>query len=119
MQEEVQYQAVEDVHRLFQLFAHRCHNRREDFHNARRTESGSKFHGADTTCHEANRCMFPSNLTRSDAVLFDSLSVRPSTDLYRFLIAVSSAICYGQIPTKTLPAGVKTIAAYHSRLVPM
>jgi hypothetical protein len=38
-QAEVQHQAVEDVYRLFQLFANRRHHRREDFYDARRAES--------------------------------------------------------------------------------
>lgn len=38
-QAEIQHQAVEDVYRLLQLLANRRHHRREDFHDARRTES--------------------------------------------------------------------------------
>ena len=38
-QAEVQHQALEDVYRLFQLFANRRHHRREDFHDAWRSES--------------------------------------------------------------------------------
>ena len=38
MQEEVQYQAVEDLYRLLQLLADCSDHRRENFHDARGTK---------------------------------------------------------------------------------
>lgn len=55
-QASVQYQVVEDVHGLFQLFTHCCHHRREDFHYARRVKSGSAEYGADKTSHATDGC---------------------------------------------------------------
>ena len=55
VQEKVQHQALEDVHRLFQLSAGRRHHRRKDFLHARRPLAWAQQHGADPQNHEADR----------------------------------------------------------------
>lgn len=54
VQETVQYQAMEDVHRLFQLLAYRSDHRREDLHNARWFEPRPELDGADPPRHAPN-----------------------------------------------------------------
>ena len=54
-QKKVQYQAVEDIHRLFQLSPHRRDCWREDLLLSRGTESRPAEHGADQEDHETYR----------------------------------------------------------------
>lgn len=55
VQAPVQHQAVEDVHGLLQLPAHRRHCGREDILHARRPLARPAGHGADPPDHAAHR----------------------------------------------------------------
>ena len=55
MQEEVQHQAVEDLHRLLQLPPAGRHHRREDLLLPRRSLTRPAVHGADQEDHAAHR----------------------------------------------------------------
>ena len=55
-QKEVQHQAVEDLHGLFQLSPRGRHCGREDLLLPRRPQPRPPVHGADQEDHEAHRC---------------------------------------------------------------
>lgn len=54
-QAQIQYQAVENIHRLLQLPSHRRHHRRENLHNAWRPVARPTVDGADQESDEADR----------------------------------------------------------------
>ena len=76
-QTSVQYQVVEDVHGLFQLFTHCCDYRREDLHYAWRVKSGLAEYGADTTSHAADGCSGYRWVGNSFLSVFRNLPHRP------------------------------------------
>jgi diadenosine tetraphosphatase ApaH/serine/threonine PP2A family protein phosphatase len=53
-QTKIQHKTVENFYRLLQLLADCCHYRREDFHNAWWTKSGSAVNGANTEGHASD-----------------------------------------------------------------
>ena len=55
-QASVQYQIMEDLYRLFQLFADRGDHRREDIYHARWSFTRSPKYGTNQTSDEADRC---------------------------------------------------------------
>lgn len=56
VQASIQYQTMENLHRLLQLLAHRRDHRREDFLLSRRPKPRPTGHGADPSDRSSDRC---------------------------------------------------------------
>jgi len=113
VQAKVQHQAMEDLHRLLQLLAHRRYHRREDLYDARWSQPRPQLHGADQARDATNRCEY--------STVYQALPRVFSTkiNMPRFRTVDFSAICCGPILIRTSPDGVRTIEVSVSRSVLM
>lgn len=118
VQETLQHQAMEDVHRLLQLLAYCCHYRREDLHHARWSQPRLELDGTDQACHATNRRELHQAKYKPPLAIVSMLTIAPPL-VYRFPIAACSVTCSGPIQTRTLPGGARTTVVSLSPLVRM